>query len=89
MEECSTILIGNDVNDNCNLKKNVTCSQIAWYQEKLQLQRFSALAEHADILIAWEKRFILIIIKLCINNNVVLIFIFLPAVKHRYETFQN
>ena len=26
---------------------------------------------------------------LCIDNNVVLIFIFLPAAKHRYETFQN
>ena len=26
---------------------------------------------------------------LYIDNNVVLIFIFLPTVKHRYETFQN
>ena len=34
-------------------------------------------------------KFILIVTMLCVNNNAVLIFNFLPAVKRRYETFQN
>ena len=46
-------------------------------------------AEHSDILITCEKRFILIIIMLRIDNYVVLIFMFLPAVKYQYETFPN
>ena len=58
-------------------------------KNKCNYKDFTLPAEHIDILITWEKRFILIIIMLCIDNNVALIVIFLPAVKHRYETFQS
>ena len=42
MGEHLIIFIGNDVTDNCNFQKNVTFSQIVWYQEQMQLERFSA-----------------------------------------------
>ena len=55
----------------------------------MRLQRFSTLRNTLIYELPDRKRVIVIIITLCIDNNVVLILIFLPAVKHRYEPFEN
>ena len=54
----------------------------------MQLQFFDC-KEHTDILNTQWKRFVIIIITLCNDNNIVLTLIFFRAPKYRYESFKN